>query len=301
MNEQKDRKRVLITGKNSYIGNSFRQYVRKHHPEEFQVDAVGMRDGSWREMDFSGYDAVLHVAGIAHADVGKVTEEGQAEYYKINRDLALEAARKAKAAGVKQFVFMSSMIVYGSLERVTMETVPCPANFYGDSKWQADVGVRELADGKFRAAVLRPPMIYGKGSKGNYPVLAKMAKKLPIFPKLKNRRSVLYIDNLCEFLCKLIQDGRGGVFFPQNKELVSTSGLVKEIAECTGHRIWITPLLTPFAAAGKRLPGKFFLKKPGDLCRKAFGSSYYEPDMSESEWDYRVADLRESVRRTESK
>ncbi len=290
-------KRILVTGKNSYIGTAFIRYAETYYPGEFRTDTVSMRDGAWRELDFSVYDTIFHVAGLAHADIGHATEEMRRNYYAVNTELTLEAAGKAKAAGVRQFVFMSSMIVYGGQEHVTEDTVPRPLNFYGDSKWKADSGVRELADDRFRVAVLRPPMIYGKGSRGNYPVLAKMAKKLPVFPKVNNRRSMLYIENLCEFLCRIMLEGRGGIFFPQNAETVSTSELVKEIAECSGHRIRVTPLLTPAIALGKHMPGKI-----GDLCRKAFGSCWYEPKMSVAEgagWDYRVADLRESIRRTE--
>lgn len=288
-------KRILVTGKNSYIGNAFVRYAEAAYPGAFRIDTISMRDGSWRKLDFSEYDAVLHVAGIAHADIGKATEEEKRRYYQVNTDLTLEAAGKAKAAGVGQFVFMSSMIVYGGQKSVTKETEPKPANFYGDSKWKADCGVREMADEGFRVAVLRPPMVYGRESKGNYPVLAKMAKKLPVFPRVNNRRSMLYIENLCEFLCRLLQEGCGGIFFPQNGEVCSTGELVREIASCAGHRIWVTSLLSPFVAVGKLLPGKV-----GDLCRKAFGDSCYEPDMSGAAWEYRVADLRESVRRTES-
>ncbi len=199
-------KKVLITGANSYIGTSFEKYAQEHYPQEFQIDTVDMIDGSWRNKNFSNYDVVFHVAGIAHADVGHVTEEIKAKYYAINTDLAIETAQKAKNEGVGQFVFMSSAIIYGDSapygkqKVITKDTEPCPANFYGDSKWQADKGVRALADDMFKVTVLRPPMIYGKGSKGNYPVLAKMAKKLPVFPDIKNERSMLYIENLCEFL-----------------------------------------------------------------------------------------------------
>lgn len=287
-------KRVLVTGRNSYIGTAFIQYAEARYPGAFLTDTVSMRDGSWRELDFSAYDTVFHVAGIAHADIGHASEEIKRQYYEVNTDLTLETAARAKAAGVRQFVFMSSMIVYGGREHVTEDTIPEPANFYGDSKWKADCGVRELADDTFQVAVLRPPMIYGRGSRGNYPVLAKMAKKLPVFPRIKNRRSMLYIENLCEFLCRIMLEGQGGIFFPRNAETVSTSDLVKEIAECCGHRIWVTSLLTPAAILGKHMPGKI-----GDMCRKAFGSSWYETEPGEADRDYRVADFRESVRRTE--
>lgn len=288
-------RRVLITGKDSYIGTSFERYAAGRHPGEFETDTLDMRGSDWKEKDFSGYDTVFHVAGIAHADVGDVTEAGRQRYYEVNTRLALDTAAKAKAEGAAQFVFMSSMIVYGTCERVTIDTVPAPENFYGDSKWQADRGVRELADESFQVAVLRPPMVYGRGSRGNYPRLSKMAKRLPLFPDVKNRRSMLYIENLCEFLCRIISEGRGGVFFPQNREPVSTGWLVKEIAECAGHRIWVTPLLAPGVALGKHVPGKI-----GNLCRKAFGSCYYEAGMGEMEWDYQVAGWSESVRRTEA-
>lgn len=287
-------KRILITGKDSYIGVSFERYVERRHPGRFRIDTLDMKNDLWRERDFSGYDAVFHVAGIAHADVGGVTEEGKQKYYEVNTRLALDTAAKAKAEGVAQFVFMSSMIVYGAREMVSEDTAPAPENFYGDSKWQGDLGVRKLAAENFQVAVLRPPMVYGPGSRGNYPKLARMAKSLPVFPQVNNRRSMIYIENLCEFLYCVMADGRGGVFFPQNRETVSTGELVQEIAKCAGHRIRVTSLLAPCVAVGKRMPGKV-----GNLCRKAFGSSFYEPGMGDAEWDYEVADWKESVRRTE--
>ena len=296
-------KKILITGANSYIGTSFEEWAKKRYPGEFEIDTVDMVDGSWREKSFAGYDAVFHVAGIAHADVGHVSEERKAFYYKINRDLAIETARKAKEDGASQFVFMSSMIVYGESaglgkkKVITKDTKPHPANFYGDSKWQADKGVRKLADDSFHVAVLRPPMIYGKGSKGNYPLLAKMAKKLPVFPDIQNERSMLYIGNLCEFLCLLMQSGEGEIYFPQNAEYVRTSEMVRLIARTAGHRIWITKLLNPAVWLAGRIPGKV-----SGMVNKAFGNMTYELEMSEVfDGKYRCFDLERSIRLTEGK
>ena len=293
-------KRVLITGAGSYIGTSFENWVRERYPGEFNVDTVDMVDGSWRGKCFSGYDAVFHVAGIAHADVGRVSEERKALYYKVNRDLAIETARKARAEGVKQFIFMSSMIIYGESaglgkrKVITRETKPHPANFYGDSKWQADKGVRKLASEAFHVAVLRPPMIYGKGSKGNYPLLAKLAKKLPVFPDIENARSMLYIGNLCEFLCRLMQSGKGGIYFPQNAEYVKTSEMVRLIAEVSGHKIWVTKALNPAVWAVGMMPGKM-----GRLIGKAFGSGGYDASLSSDIWECLPYDLKASIRMTE--
>ena len=260
-------KKVLITGANSYIGESFKTYAKEKYDTNFEIDTVDMIDGTWREKDFSSYDTVFHVAGIAHADVGNVSDEVKEKYYAVNTDLAIETAVKAKADGVKQFVFMSSMIIYGESapygkeKIITAETKPEPANFYGDSKWQADKGVRGLADKDFNVLVLRPPMIYGKGSKGNYPLLAKYAKKLPIFPNVDNQRTMLYIENLCEFLCRVMLVGKGGIFFPQNAEYTRTTDMVKEISEVAGKKLVLTKVLNPFVWIAGKMPGNTVLRK----------------------------------------
>lgn len=287
-------KKVLITGANSYIGTSFERYVKAHYAKALEVDTIDMEADTWRRYDFAPYDVVFHVAGIAHADVNKVSEETKEKYYNVNTKLAVETAMKAKDEGVKQFVFMSSMIVYGSEEHITEATKPQPVNFYGDSKWQAEQGILALQNESFQVSILRPPMIYGKDSKGNYPMLSKLAGSLPAFPKVGNRRSMLYIENLCEFLCLLMVQTRVGIFFPQNAELVNTSRLVELIAKANGHKIWVTSLLSPFVMVGKKMPGKI-----GNLCRKAFGSCYYESALSQYEWNYQCYSLEDSIKRTE--
>lgn len=293
-------KKVLITGANSYIGVSFDNYVKEHYASELNLDTVDMIDGSWRERDFSAYDVVYHVAGIAHADVGNVSDEVKAKYYAINTDLAIETAKKAKAEGVKQFVFMSSAIVYGDsapygkIKRITADTEPQPANFYGDSKWQADKGVRELADDNFTVTVLRPPMIYGKNSKGNYPTLAKMAKKLLVFPNVDNERSMLYIENLCEFLAQVMINGCGGVYWPQNAEYTRTSAMVKTIAEVCNHKIFVSKAWNWVVGLARLIPGK-----ARGLADKAFGNMSYDQSMSHYEFNYQLVSLKESIKRTE--
>lgn len=283
-------KRILITGANSYIGMSFEHYANSHYANEFKIDTVDMIGEKWKTVDFGIYDSIFHVAGIAHADVENVSDETKALYYQVNTDLAIDTANKAKAEGVKQFIFMSSMIVYGGQEYINKDTEPKPLNFYGDSKWQADKGIRGLESNEFKVAVVRPPMIYGKGSKGNYCTMEKIAQKSPIFPKICNQRSMLYVENLCEFICQLLMHEDNGIFFPQNRELVNTSDMVRCIANSTGHKIWITSLLKPFVFLGKHFPGKI-----GNLCKKAFGSSYYDLEMSQYKYNYHIADLKQSV------
>lgn len=293
-------KKVLITGANSYIGMSFEKYAKEHYTDQLLTDTMDMVDGSWRKKDFSPFDIVYHVAGIAHADVGNVSDEVKARYYLVNTDLAVEAAEKAKAEGVKQFVFMSSSIVYGDSapygrsRRITRDTEPAPANFYGDSKWQADKRIRELADDAFIVTVLRPPLVYGKGSRGNYPALAKMAKKLPVFPDVMNERSMIYIENLCEFLCQVMLRTKGGVFWPQNAEYSRTSEIVKTIARVSGHKIHVSRAWNWTVRLAGRAPGRI-----GGLANKAFGNMSYEQSMSRYDFDYQIVDFQKSIERTE--
>lgn len=234
--------KILITGANSYIGTNVEKWLLQWS-ENYSVDTVDMVDGTWKEKDFSKFDVVFHVAGIAHVSTDPNMEN---LYYKVNRDLTIETAKKAKLEGVKQFIFMSSIIVYGDSSCINHKrvidknTVPEPSNFYGRSKLQAEEGIIPLMDDNFNVVVIRPPMIFGKGSKGNYPKLAKMAQKLPIFPNIKNERSMLHIDNLCEFIRLMTVNEERGMFYPQNSEYVSTSELVKFVAEAHGKKIILT-------------------------------------------------------------
>lgn len=294
-------KKVLITGANSYIGMNFEKYAADHYSTEFDIDTLDMLDESWKKKDFSLYDVVFHVAGIAHADVGNVSDETKAKYYAVNTNLAIETCKKSKREGVGQFVFMSSSIIYGDSapcgkrKIITSKTKPNPSNFYGDSKWRADKGVRELQDDRFAVVVLRPPMIYGKGSKGNYPMLAKIARKSPVFPNVINERSVLYIENLCEFLCQVMMREKSGVFWPQNSESIRTSDMVAAIAGVSKHRIVITRMFNWCVYVASHIPGKL-----SRVVNKAFGSMCYEQEISHYDFDYQLYDLSQSIERTES-
>lgn len=271
----KDKKiKVLITGANSYIGESFKAYAKKYYPNNFKIKTLDMFNPSWQVFDFSKYDIVFHVAGIAHSETGNATDEVKQKYYKVNTDLAIEVAKLAKKQGVKKFIFMSSMIVYSGVDNIDEYTVPSPANFYGDSKLQADVGLRSMATEKFKVIVLRPPMIYGPHCKGNFPKLVKLAKLLPVFPNIDNKRSMLYIYNLTEFLCQLMLlkkfKRKSVVLIPQNAEYASTKQIVK-----LSSKVKSLGLLNPFV----KLAG-FGPKKITDLLDKVFGNSYYASEVS---------------------
>jgi nucleoside-diphosphate-sugar epimerase len=279
-------KKVLITGKNSYIGTSVEKWLLKE-PENYTVDTLDVKEESWKQHDFSQYDVVFHVAGIAHVSRNPKLKD---LYYKVNRDLTIEVARVSKSAGVKQFIFMSSIIVYGDSSAtkrvITRDTIPTPTNFYGDSKLQAEIGLKPLESEEFKIVILRPPMIYGPGSKGNYQKLVKLAKITPIFPDYDNERSMLFVDNFCEFIKLVIKHEESGLFFPQNKEYVKTSELVKMIARENNRKIFMSSFFNPVI---KLLIKDTFLSK-------IFGNLIYEINsIALFEEHYNIVNFNESV------
>lgn len=282
-------RKILITGAGSYVGESVRKYILSTS-SDVQIDAVDTMGDNWKKADYSQYDVVYHVAGIAHVNADPKME---ALYYKVNRDLTIEVAKHAKAAGVKQFIFMSSQIVFHEsqslkTEVLTAKTKENPNGFYGDSKLQAELGIKPLEDENFKVCILRPCMIYGPNAKGNFPRLAKLACKTPIFPCWHNKRSMLYIDNLAEFVKQAVLRELSGTYYPQNRELADTVEIIRFFAKAAGHRIWITKLLNPFVWLGS------FVLQP---LNKMFATYYYDPEMSKMDFDYQLVSFEESLKR----
>ena len=284
-------RKVLITGANSYVGTNVEKWLLKT-PGDFEVDTVDTMNEAWKKVDFSKYDTVFHVAGIAHVDP---KPDMAPLYYKVNRDLTIEIAKWAKEAGVKQFIFMSSSIVFHASKSlrphvINLDTQPNPNDFYGDSKLQAENGLNELACDTFKVAILRPPMIYGPKCKGNFLRLGWLATKTPIFPCWHNKRSMLYIYNLGEFVRQVILREMSGTFFPQNREFSDTVEIVRYFAKKYNHRIWISKVFNPAV-----IIGSWFLPQ----LPKMFADAYYDPSMSTYNFDYQIFSLEESLQNLE--
>lgn len=294
-------KRVLITGTSGYLGTSFKQYMDKMNgnmPQDlWHVTFVSMRNDKWKEMDLSQYDVILHAAGIVHR---KEEPDMEQLYFDVNYKLTKELAEKAKAdvqakreltggAYKIQFVFLSTMSVYGIVTgRITANTKPAPTNFYGKSKLAAEEALQAMQSEEFPVSIVRPPMIYGRECTGNYRLLEKLATKIPFFPKTNNERSMLYIDNLSEFLRLIMKKEATGIFCPQNQEFVNTSEMVAAIRKSYGKAGVIIPgfgwLLTIFA-------GKI------NLFAKVFGTLTYDKSMSvyKNIGNYQIVDFGESI------
>ncbi len=268
-------KKVLITGGESYIGESLRQYLSTM-PYDYVVDVKDSMGWEPSVSDFVNYDVVFNVAGIAHI---RERKENQHLYYEINRDLVIKIAKNAKEAGVKQFILLSTMSVYGMVTgKIDKDTLACPVSAYGKSKLEADKAIEKLSDESFKFVCLRPPMVYGKGCKGNYQSLRKIALKSPVFPNYINHRSMVYIGNLCEFIKECIDQEKTGLFFPQNYIYTNTSEMVKVIAECNGKKIVLTRFLNwaiKICHIGiiKKVFGDLVYEKIDTVCKYRFRES----------------------------
>lgn len=262
-------KRVLITGKNSYIGTNVEKWLMRE-PDKYYVESISVRGEEWKSFDFSKFDVVFHVAAIVHK---KEKPRMKEIYFKVNRDLPVEVAKKSKKEGVLQFIFISTMAVYGEDGKLCQEVVinrdtPVnPKNLYATSKLKAEEEINELIHEKFRVVIIRPPMVYGPNCPGNHARLEKLAIKSPVFPFINNKRSMLHIDKLSQSVKFYIDNNSAGLYCPQNDEYINTSLMVKELSEKNGKSIYLSK------SAG------FIIKligKRSKLINRIFGNLVYE-------------------------
>ena len=287
-------KKILITGKGSYLGNSLKAYLEAFG-DCYQVDCLSLRSGDWKEQSFRGYDAVYHTAAIVHQPRSKDAPGELARYRAVNCDLAVDAAKKAKAEGVRQFVFLSTMAVYGltaafgKTVTITAQAPTVPTDNYGLSKLEAERALLSLEGPDFRVAILRPPMIYGKDCKGNFRSLVSFARRLPFFPKVPNQRSMLYVGSLNRLVQQIIDREDRGIFCPQDPEYVNTSAMVQAIAAAQGKRLLLIPGFSWALHLLRHLTG---------AVDKAFGSLVYDKALSKLEEDYCIASFPDSVKQS---
>lgn len=284
--------RVLITGKNSYIGLHIRSCLEKYN---YSVDEADMLTDDWKDYDFSNYETVIHVAAVVHENAKSSDWE---KFKKVNVQLVKEVAAKAKVEGVKQFIFFSTMAVYGQDKKlpqgnvINKETPILPTSMYGKSKYMAEQILEDLADDNFKVAVLRPPNVYGKNCPGNYIAAFKtITKKLPFFPYAysDSRQSFIYIENLSNLVRLIIEKKSCGIFTPQDDFIPSTNDLLKMIAKATGNKIHFSKFLGFFVRIFRFVP----------LVNKIYGGVSYDECMSNSfNCKYRVVSFEEGIKKT---
>lgn len=255
--------KVLITGKNSYVGKNIGNFLLYKNME---VKYVSVRN-CISEDEFTDVDVVVHCAAIVHKKEAKFA----ILYDKVNYELTVDIAEKAKKKGVKQFIFMSTMAVYGKSEGEINGNTPLqPKTLYGESKLKAEKALEKIADENFKVSIIRPPMVYGRSCPGNYKKLRMLALKLPVFPLVENKRSFIYVENLAYFVWNTISEGKEGIFMPMDSKTESTDTMSKYICSVNNKEIKFSPFL-----------GKMVKKIPLNSLKKAFGSLYYGNDIAE--------------------
>lgn len=261
--------RIILTGKNSYIGNNIRKCLVS---SGYEAQCVSVR----KDFSFKDADVVIHCAALVH----KKEEDYKKEYENVNFILAKEAALKAKAQGVRHFIFISTMAVYGVDEgEINRNTPLFPKTLYGKSKLKAEEYIMSLRSDEFKVTIVRPPMVYGKNCPGNFARLEKLAHITPVIPDTGNKKSLIYIGNLAFFIRDIIRGEKEGTFMPMDGEYVSTAKIMKYIS------------VKPVSKAIGLI--KYI---PFSVVRKAFGTLYYGEDVA-SKVDYFDVEnaVRESV------
>lgn len=229
-------KKILIYGKNSYIGEHYYQSLKNAGNDVVIIDSFEQKP---KDINFTDIEVVINVVGIAHI---KISDDMEDLFYKINTDLAVNLCEEAKKHGVKHYIYMSSMNVYGdTTETIRSRVQESPKNFYGKSKFIADQKIHAFEDDSFKVASVRPPVVYGNGCKGNFVLLQKVASFTPIFPSYENVKSMIYIEHLNNFICELVANGDGGYFHPQNSQTTSTTDTIVAIRKAMGKKTILIP------------------------------------------------------------
>lgn len=273
-------KTLLITGKNGYVANHLAQDLGG----KYRILRTDVKTKAWEQEDWSQVDVVIHAAALVHNNQPDATME---DYMKVNYALTKNIAQKAKASGVKQFIFMSTANVYGLTGQVgkpvkiTAETPIQPHTAYGISKWYAEGALNELASAEFKVAYLRPPMIYGPGAPGNFSRLEKVAKRLPIIPDIQNQRSAIFIEHFTQFVEALIQSENGGVYHPQDGFDLNTTRVIQTIRKIQGQKTLTIPLPNRLIKS---------LNHVG-IARKLYGNLKYDMHIDEVSLDYPQKDF----------
>lgn len=279
-----DMKKILVTGKNGSLSTAVADYIRNKN--EYAAEQISVRGDAWKARSFSGIAAVVHIAGVTPQNA-----KSAEDYYRVNADLTGALAEKCRADGVPQFIYISSMAVYGieqSMDAakgtVTKDTVPHPVTDYGKSKLMAEEAVRSLTDERFRAAFIRVPSIYGKGKTEYMDQYKYLAEKLPVIPEAFTGlyKSVICVDNLCELIYLTAATRAQGVLCPDD-------GQLSAVDFCSA----IYPNKRKSKAAGKLMA--LFLKNNSRIL-DYYGAVCYDKALSDCfAGKYRVRNWKEAV------
>ena len=230
--------KILITGSSGFVGS----YFINHYKNKYDIKSFSFRKDGIDTLDCSGVDVVFHLSALVHQMGGASSEE----YRKVNVTQTMQLARKAKKSGVKHFVFMSTVKVYGEeTDGVYTENTICnPEDEYGKSKLKAEQELMKLEDESFKVSIIRTPIVYGYGVKANIKSLVNLVGKVPVLPfgGIQNRRSMVYIGNLCHLVDVVIEQQKAGVFLASDDEPLSTTKLCELIAKNFEKKVYLVKI-----------------------------------------------------------
>lgn len=211
---------------------------------KYSIKTFSFLRDDFDKLDLSDTETVVHLSALVHQMGGASAEE----YERVNVTQTIELAKKAKESGVGQFVFMSTVKVYGEeTDSVYTEKSICnPEDEYGKSKLKAELELQKLEDENFKVSIIRTPIVYGYGVKANIKNLVSLVKKTPLLPfgGIENRRSMVYIGNLCHLTDVVIDKAQGGIFLASDDQPLSTTRFIELIADSLNKKIYL--LKVPF-------------------------------------------------------
>ena len=283
-------KRILIVGKNSYIGNCIEKWLTQEEVDKYRIEKTSVRNDEWKKIDLSGYDAILYVAALVHI---KEKKKFWPDYLRLNAELPYEFAKKAKQSGVAHFIFFSTKAVFRPNTRVVDDnTELVPVSLYGKSKLEGERRIRSIANDIFRVTVIRPPLVYGENCKGNFSKLVKLSKHIRFFPRVYNEQSMIYIWNLCELVKLIIEEpASDSIILPQDEELGGTTDIMVALWEERQEKYHLSSLLAIFVKLMMKL-------RCSSSLNKMFMNSVYDPKVS-CYYDnaYCIYSFREAIRK----
>lgn len=231
-------KRLLLTGSNGFIGN----YFLNHCKNKYNIQTFSFLKDDFESLHVNDTDVILHLSALVHQMGGASAQE----YEKVNVDQTVELAQKAKANGVKQFIFMSTIKVCGEESDVAYtQSATCkPQDAYGKSKLKAEIELLKLEDDNFKVSIIRTPIVYGYGVKANIKNLMKLIQKVPILPfaSIENKRSFVYVGNLCVLIDSIIEKAQSGIFLASDDKAISTTELIALIALGMNKKVYLFKL-----------------------------------------------------------
>ena len=276
---------ILITGTNGYLQNHISHFLKKN---DYNTNCISLRNNEWKKKNFKEFDTAIHLAGIVH----QKKSINLKNYIDVNARLTYDFAKKCKADGIRHFIFFSTMSVYGengSLKKeieIKDKKKTNPNTNYGISKLYAEKLLWKLNDDNFKITIVRPPMIYGKDSPGNFYSLIKIGKIFPIFPKINNKRSAIYIDNLSNYIDMIIRKKHYGILHPQDPDYLSTNYVLKLVAEYFDNKIYFLKIPWLFLSLLNNLT----------IFKKVYGNLTYSRNIDNVHKDYEEVTLSEALK-----